>query len=112
MLSNNTCLSGGQSGASSQQELTTSSGGALSAAALNQHFADRFVAYLSTRTLADAVTEQDFRLILEALTRWAVDHFSREERETLASRLQDPSLSFESPTAAQMIPDIAAALLK
>lgn len=98
---------------SAQQELATSGGGALSTGALNQqHFADRFVAYLSTGTLADAVTEQDFRLILEALTRWAVDHFSREERETLASRLQDPSLSLENPTAAQMIPDTVAALLK
>ncbi len=36
----------------------------------------------------------------------------RHTAEQIIARHRDPSLSFESPTAAQMVPDIVVALLK
>ena len=52
-----------------------------------------------------------FEFIVQALTGFCVDNLSPDERTTLADKLQDPSLTFASPLAEEMVPEIVSALL-
>ncbi|UCE60309.1 MAG: hypothetical protein JSU63_00895 [Phycisphaerales bacterium] len=79
---------------------------------LNQWFADWFVDYLTMVEIPDNAARAEFQEIAEALTGWALDHFSIDERETLADRLTDPALTFADPLAEKAAPKIAAKLIK
>lgn len=79
---------------------------------LNAEFIDGFVTYLSTAVIGDSEGESLFSATVKALTEFSVQHLSGEEQKTLARKLLDPSLTFESDVAADMVPKIVEALLK
>ncbi|UCC29676.1 MAG: hypothetical protein JSU86_15910 [Phycisphaerales bacterium] len=77
----------------------------------NGAFINGFVTHMSTVVITDAQSEADFKMIVDATAGFCVDNLSLDERATLADRLQDPSLKFESPLAEEMVPEIVSALL-
>jgi hypothetical protein len=65
---------------------------------------------VTTVTLPDAGAQTQFEQVIKELVDWSLNHLSPEERKDLADRLQEPTLEFESPFAAKMIPAIVEAL--
>ena len=107
-LDPNICQGGGESaGGGGSRSLP----GVLTRAEANAEFMDGFVEYLTTAVTWDASGKADFELISGALTWFCVDNLSPDERATLADKLQDPSLTFASPLAEEMVPEIVSALL-
>lgn len=107
-LKPNICQGGGESaGGGGSRSLPA----VLTRAEANAEFMDGFVEYLTTSVTWDASSKADFELISDALTWFCVDNLSPNERATLADKLQDPSLTFASPFAEEMVPEIVNALL-
>ena len=104
MLPSNTCLGGsGQS---------MMSGGTLAGAAELENPSDRFLTYLSTTVVPPGRSKEDLFMVIRVLTTLHANRLPMDEKVTLAERLQDPTLTFQTKFVADMIPDIAAALLK
>jgi subtilisin family serine protease len=72
------------------------------AASGNDYFADWFVKYVTTTVPQNAAAEADFRLIVDALTKWCVAHFSEEERGALANRLSSAVTVATSPVGSEL----------
>ena len=113
-LPSGACTSGGsgESSASSgddSDESPTSSGHVVSTQEATEQLIDGFVNFLATVSVPNAAVNE-FKQLVDEMVNWAVDHLSRDERKTLADKLQDPSLTFTSPLIADMVPDIVAAL--
>jgi len=81
-----------------------------SAEADNSTVADRFVVYITAANPLSDAEADDFFTIVDELTQWCVDQFSRQERKALARQLADPTLEFASELAAAAA-DTAAAIL-
>lgn len=107
-LKPNICQGGGESaGGGGNRSLPA----VLPRAGANAEFIDGFVEYLTTAVTWDASGKADFELISDALTWFCLDNLSPDERATLADKLQDPSLTFASPLAEEMVPEIVYVLL-
>jgi hypothetical protein len=66
--------------------------------AQNAYFADWFVAFAVSADPANSTEVADLALIVDALTKWCVDHFTAEERGSLAARLAVASREAASST--------------
>ncbi len=71
--------------------------------AQNAHFADWFVAFAVSANPANSTEEADLVLIVNALTTWCVDHFTAEERGSLAGRLAVASQEAASSTGKNLV---------
>ncbi len=87
-------------------------GVALTGVEASAEFMDGFVEFLTTSVTRDAESKEDFKLISDALARFCVDNLLPCERASLAERLQDPFLKFESPVAEEMVPEIVKTLIE
>jgi hypothetical protein len=67
----------------------------------NDYFADWFVKYVTTAVPASAAAEADFRLMVDALAKWCLDHFSAGERAALADRLSAAAGVAAAPTGSE-----------
>jgi len=101
MLSSGDLLSGGAAA------LTGASGEAD-----NGTVADRFIAYITGADPQGDAEADDLVTVVDTLTQWCVDQFSRQERRALSRRLSDPALEFASDLAAAAADDAAAVLAK
>ena len=107
-LPDNTCPGGRQSAG---QGGSTSPFGGTTLTEADAEFIDGFVTYVATAVIPDAEAEGLFELIVEALTGFCIDNLSPDDRATLADKLQDPLLTFASPLAERMVPEIVYTLL-
>ena len=73
---------------------------------------DRFLTYLTTTAVPLGRSKEDLFMVIRVLTTLHANRLPMDEKVTLAERLQDPTLTFQTKFVADMIPDIAAALLK
>lgn len=76
----------------------------------NDAFANRTVEFLTIAQTDETTTVKDIALVGDALMQWCKDNLSPHELESLAARLEDPSLAFVDPEVRLMIPQFVSQL--
>lgn len=104
-ISSNDCPGGGESAM-----MGPGSGNSLTTEAENVNYIDDLVGLLQRLENNDRMDQAGLIELVIALTDYAGNILSRDERNDLADRLSDASLTFASDIVADMIPDMVAAL--